>query len=86
MRRAININQVAAVLQDIFDEPLKDGGKRKIVFLVDKDKEFNEKMDQFVLEVIKVETLLENNQFHLKHLYGGLNQQAWKMKGNKSKT
>ena len=72
----MNINQVAAALPDIFNDPLKDVGKRKIVFWVDKDKEFNEEMDQFVLEVIKVETLLENNQFHLKYLYGGLNQQA----------
>lgn len=64
----MNIEQIASALQDIFSEPLQDGEQRKIVFWVDKDKEFIEEIDQFVLDDVKVLTLLDNNQFYTKYL------------------
>lgn len=64
----MNIEQIASALQDIFNEPLKDGEQRKIVFWVDKDKEFIEEIGQFVLDGVKVQTLLDNNQFYMKYL------------------
>ncbi|MGE7923349.1 BREX-1 system phosphatase PglZ type A [Viridibacillus arvi] len=64
----MNIEQIASALQDIFNEPLKDGEQRKIVFWVDKDQEFIEEIDQFLLDGVKVQTLLENNQFYMKYL------------------
>jgi len=64
----LNIEQIASALQDIFNEPLKDGEQRKIVFWVDKDQEFIEEIGQFVLDGVKVQTLLDNNQFYMKYL------------------
>lgn len=64
----MNIEQIASALQDIFREPLEDGEQRKIVFWVDKDREFIEEIDQFMLDNVKVLTLLENNQFYMKYL------------------
>lgn len=64
----MNIEQIASALQDIFHEPLEDGEQRKIVFWVDKDREFIEEIDQFVLDGVKVQTLLDNNQFYMKYL------------------
>lgn len=64
----MNITQIVSALQDIFNEPLKDGEERKIVFWVDKDQEFIEEIDQLTMDGVKVQTLSENNQFYLKHL------------------
>lgn len=64
----LNIEQISSALQDIFNEPLKDGEQRKIVFWVDKDEEFIEEIEQFVLDGVKVQTLLDNNQFYMKYL------------------
>ena len=64
----LNIQQISSALQDIFNEPLRDGELRKIVFWVDKDREFIEEIEQFVLDGVKVQTLLDNNQFYMKYL------------------
>lgn len=64
----MNMIQIISALQDIFNEPLKDGEQRKIVFWVDKDQEFVEEIDQLIIDGVKVQTLSENNQFYLKHL------------------
>lgn len=64
----LNIQQISSALQDIFNEQLRDGEQRKIVFWVDKDREFIEEIEQFVLDGVKVQTLLDNNQFYMKYL------------------
>ncbi|MBW8351813.1 BREX-1 system phosphatase PglZ type A [Bacillus sp. IITD106] len=64
----MNMIQIVSALQDIFKEPLSDGEQRKIVFWVDKDKEFIEEIGQLALDGVKVQTLSENNQFYMKHL------------------
>lgn len=64
----MNITQITSALQDLFNEPLKDGEQRKIVFWVDKDKEFVEEIDQVEMDGVKVQTLTNNNQFYMKHL------------------
>lgn len=64
----MNLNQIESTLSDIFNEPLKDWEQRKIVFWVDKDKEFIEDIEQLTLDNVKVLTLSENNQFFTKHL------------------
>src|SRR5690606_38867893 len=66
--RTVNMIQIVSALQDIFKEPLSDGEQRKIVFWVDKDKEFIEEIGQLALDGVKVQTLSENNQFYMKHL------------------
>ncbi|MGQ9027459.1 BREX-1 system phosphatase PglZ type A [Bacillus licheniformis] len=64
----MNINQIEAALSDIFNEPLKDGEQRKIVFWVDKDNEFTEDIEQLTVDKVKFHTLTERNQFHTKYL------------------
>ncbi|MBG9589515.1 BREX-1 system phosphatase PglZ type A [Cytobacillus firmus] len=64
----MNINQIEAALSDIFNEPLKDGEARKIVFWVDKDNEFTEDIEQLSFDKIKVHTLTNSNQFQTKYL------------------
>lgn len=64
----MNMTQIVSTLQDIFKEPLNDGEQRKIVFWVDKDKEFIEEVGQLALDGVKVLTLSENNQFYMKYL------------------
>ncbi|WP_381428186.1 BREX-1 system phosphatase PglZ type A [Sporosarcina thermotolerans] len=62
------MGQIESALKDIFNEPLKDGEQRKIVFWVDKDEEFIEEIEQLAIAGVNVETLSDNNQFYMKHL------------------
>lgn len=64
----MNINQIEAALSDIFNEPLKDGEQRKIVFWVDKDNEFTEDIEHLTVDKVKVHTLIDRNQFQTKYL------------------
>lgn len=64
----MNINQIESALLDIFNEPLKDGEQRKIVFWVDKDDEFNEDIQHLIVDKVKVHTLTDRNQFQTKYL------------------
>jgi uncharacterized protein (TIGR02687 family) len=66
--KGMNINQIEAALSDIFNEPLKDGEQRKIVFWVDKDDEFNEDIQHLSVDKVKVHTLSDRNQFQTKYL------------------
>lgn len=64
----MNINQIEAALSEIFNEPLKDGEQRKIVFWVDKDNEFTEDIEHLTVDKVKVHTLTDRNQFQTKYL------------------
>ena len=64
----VNIGQIESALQAIFDESLKDGEQRKIVFWMDTDKEFVEEIEQLTIDGVMVRTLSERNQFYMKHL------------------
>ncbi|MDQ0187847.1 BREX-1 system phosphatase PglZ type A [Cytobacillus kochii] len=64
----MNINQIEAALSDIFNEPLKDGEQRKIVFWVDKDDEFIEDIQQLNVDNVKLHILTDSNQFKTKYL------------------
>lgn len=64
----MNINQIEAALSDIFNEPLKDGEQRRIVFWVDKDTEFIDDIEHLSVDKVKVHTLTDHNQFHTKYL------------------
>jgi len=64
----MDINQIESALSHIFNEPLKDGEQRKIVFWVDKDDEFNEDIQHLTVDKVKVHTLTERNQFQTKYL------------------
>ncbi|MCM3443721.1 BREX-1 system phosphatase PglZ type A [Metabacillus halosaccharovorans] len=64
----MNINQIESALSDIFNEPLKDGEQRKIVFWVDKDDEFTEDIEHLTVNKVKLHTLTDRNQFQTKYL------------------
>ncbi|MFJ8513821.1 BREX-1 system phosphatase PglZ type A [Lysinibacillus xylanilyticus] len=64
----MNIEQIETVLHGIFNEPLKDGELRKIVFWVDKDNEFTDEIGQLQINRVKVHPLTEWNQFYTKYL------------------
>ncbi len=64
----MNMTQIESSLLDIFGEPLKDGENRRIVFWLDKDKEFVNEIGQLEIDSVKIQTLSDRNQFFIKHL------------------
>jgi uncharacterized protein (TIGR02687 family) len=64
----LNLEQVTSTLTDTFKEPLNDGEQRRIVFWVDKDREFVEEIQQVSLDKVKIHQLTEKNNFHTKYL------------------
>lgn len=65
---SLNIDQVVSTLTATFNEPLNDGEQRKIVFWVDKDREFVEEIQNITIENVKVHQLTANNNFYSKYL------------------
>lgn len=64
----LNLDQVISTLTTTFSEPLNDGEQRKIVFWVDKDREFIEEIHQISIDNVKVHQLTEQNNFYTKYL------------------
>ncbi|OFD57541.1 BREX-1 system phosphatase PglZ type A (plasmid) [Bacillus cereus] len=64
----LDLEQVISTLTNTFNEPLNDGEQRKIVFWVDKNKEFVEEIHQISIDNIKVHQLTEQNNFYTKYL------------------
>ncbi|TXL64461.1 BREX-1 system phosphatase PglZ type A [Cerasibacillus terrae] len=61
-------NQIMSSLQEAFNEPLKDGEERKLVFWTDIDKEFVDDFNNVQIENVKTIHLHKHNQFYAKHL------------------
>ncbi|WP_328166399.1 BREX-1 system phosphatase PglZ type A [Peribacillus simplex] len=64
----LNINQIIKTLTATFSEPLNDGEHRKIIFWVDKDREFLEEINNISIANVKVHQLTEQNNFYSKYL------------------
>ena len=64
----LNLEQVISTLTATFNEPLNDGEQRKVVFWVDKDREFVEEIHQISIDNVKVHQLTEQNNFYTKYL------------------
>ncbi|MCI0766551.1 BREX-1 system phosphatase PglZ type A [Bacillus sp. TL12] len=64
----MNLNQVIDTLKGSFNEPLNDEEQRKIIFWVDKDREFIEEINRLSIDGVKIHHLTERNQFYTKHL------------------
>lgn len=64
----MDFKKIASSLQDIFNEPLKDGEQRKIVFWTDMDEDFIDGYEQIDLDGVNIVHLHKNNQFYIKHL------------------
>ncbi|WP_061859496.1 BREX-1 system phosphatase PglZ type A [Priestia megaterium] len=64
----MNLDQIISTLTDTFNESLNDGEQRKIVFWVDKDREFVEEINNLSIDNVKVHQLHEKNNFYTKYL------------------
>jgi uncharacterized protein (TIGR02687 family) len=64
----LNIDQIITTLTATFNEPLNDGEHRKIIFWVDKDREFVEEINNLSINDVKVHQLTGQNNFYSKFL------------------
>lgn len=64
----MNLDQIISTLTATFNEPLNDGEQRKIVFWVDKDREFVEEIGHLSIDNVKVHLLTDQNNFYSKYL------------------
>src|SRR5699024_3537932 len=64
----MDLNQITTTLTNIFNGPLKEGERRKIVFWTDMDEEFVNDYEKVDIADVNVIHLHENNQFYVKHL------------------
>lgn len=64
----LNIDQIITTLTATFNEPLNDGEYRKVIFWVDKDREFVEEINNLSINDVKVHYLTEQNNFYSKFL------------------
>lgn len=60
--------QIQSQLTELFNHPLKDGEKRKIVYWNDKDKAFLDVFNLMEIDNVKKHILHENNYFKTKHI------------------
>lgn len=64
----LDLKQITETLENIYNEPLRDGEERKIVFWMDNDQSFTEDIDKMELKNIKIHKMDAHNQFHTKYL------------------
>src|SRR5699024_4390521 len=64
----MDLNQIESTLLKMFDKPLENYEKRRIIFWEDQQQEFNDDWDSIKLEDIKLQELTNDNQFYVKHL------------------
>lgn len=64
----MNLDQIISTLTATFNEPLNDGEQRKIVFWVDKDREFVEEISHLSIDNVKMHQLTDQNNFYSKYL------------------
>src|SRR5699024_10675512 len=64
----MDLNQIESTLQKMFDEPLENYEKRRIIFWEDQQQEFSDDWDSIILKAVKLQEFTNNNQFYVKHL------------------
>ncbi|MED4238942.1 BREX-1 system phosphatase PglZ type A [Priestia megaterium] len=64
----MNLDQIITTLTASFNEPLNDGEHRKIIFWVDKEKEFIDEINYLSMDNVKIHQLTEQNNFYSKYL------------------
>ena len=64
----VDLGQVVSALEKIYQEPLKDGEKRKIIFWMDPEESFTEDINQIEINNVKIHVMSESNQFYTKYL------------------
>lgn len=64
----MDLNQIELTLQKMFDKPLKNYEKRRIIFWEDPKEEFNDDWSSIELKDVKYQELTNDNQFYIKHL------------------
>lgn len=64
----MNTSQIESALKEIFNQPLREGEQRRIVFWLDKEKAFTEEVSKLTLRNVVIHTLTDRNQFWTKYL------------------
>ncbi|WP_306302871.1 BREX-1 system phosphatase PglZ type A [Alicyclobacillus shizuokensis] len=64
----LNLDEIVSTLNATFQQPLQDGEKRKIVFWLDRDKEFVDDINELSLVNAKIHILTETNSFYTKYM------------------
>ena len=64
----MELKQVITSLKKIYNEPLKDGEQRKIVFWTDPERAYVEDIHQIEVENVKIHIMDDSNQFYTKYL------------------
>lgn len=64
----LNLDDIVSTLNTTFQQPLQDGEQRKIIFWLDKDREFVEDISELSLVNAKIHILTDVNSFYTKYL------------------
>lgn len=64
----MELNEIIQTLQKTYLHPLEGHQDRRIVFWMDKDKEFKDVINEIEIPDVRVHTLTQNNSFFTKHL------------------
>ncbi|WP_067624665.1 BREX-1 system phosphatase PglZ type A [Alicyclobacillus acidiphilus] len=64
----MNLDDIVSTLNATFQQPLQDGEQRKIVFWLDKDKEFVDDINELSLVNAKIHILTDTNSFYTKYM------------------
>ncbi|EPZ51616.1 BREX-1 system phosphatase PglZ type A [Alicyclobacillus acidoterrestris] len=64
----MNLDDIVSTLNATFQQPLQDGEQRKIIFWLDKDREFIEDINELSLVNAKIHILTDTNGFYTKYM------------------
>src|SRR5579875_3126573 len=64
----LNLDDIVSTLNTTFQQPLQDGEQRKIVFWLDKDREFVDEINELSLVNAKIHILTDTNSFYTKYM------------------
>ena len=64
----MNLDDIVSTLNTTFQQPLNDGEQRKIVFWMDKDREFVDDINELILLNAKIHRWTDTNSFYTKYL------------------
>lgn len=64
----LNLDDIVSTLNTAFQQSLRDGEQRKIIFWLDKDREFVEDINELSLVNAKIHMLTDTNSFYTKYM------------------
>mgnify|MGYP001371960875 CR=1 FL=1 len=64
----MNLDEIVNKLKEAFQQSLNEGEQRKIIFWLDKDREFMDVIDEVRIDNVKIHKWTETNNFYTKYL------------------